>query len=159
MNWNSLPTFMVNSMTKIEPTLESMRKRANNFAYYLTVNDRKRYVYTAWDKLAELGIVGPGNRGKHSNHRKTDEVIFKGFRSHIKSFPCTGSIKKDEPQQTKYVLRNTFTHEIFTPKKDQCVFGMQYNNASHEEKVHLEGRYQNHIKNKQISREIKRADV
>ncbi|KAJ8869499.1 hypothetical protein PR048_028490 [Dryococelus australis] len=90
---------MVNSMKKIEPIRRSMRKRANNFVYYLTVNDRKvrvcktfflntlgvseRYAYIAWDKLDELDIVGPDNRGKHSNNiTKT---------SRMKSFPVIES--------------------------------------------------------------------
>ncbi|KAJ8886016.1 hypothetical protein PR048_012222 [Dryococelus australis] len=94
-------------VTKIEPIQKSMRKRANNFAYYLTVSGRKvrvsktfflntlgvseRYAYIAWDKLDELGIVGPDNRGKHSNHRKTDVVILEGIRRHTRSFPVIDS--------------------------------------------------------------------
>ncbi|KAJ8877878.1 hypothetical protein PR048_022337 [Dryococelus australis] len=172
-------TFTVNSMTKIEPTQKSMYKLANNFAYYLTVRVSEKYAYTAWDKLDELGIVGPDNRDKLSNNRKTDEVILEVIRSHIKSFPVrellltysnTKTLFRWEPinfstilaknvaQQKRYVLRNTRTR-FFSPKKDQCVFCMQYNNASREEKVHLDVRYQNHIKNKQTSREMKRSDM
>ncbi|KAJ8885118.1 hypothetical protein PR048_011314 [Dryococelus australis] len=142
-------TSMVNSMTKIEPTQKSMSKRANNFAYYLTVSDRKVRVcktlflntlgvsesWTNYALLAKTIVTSTVIT------EKTDEVILEGFLSH------------------KILPRNSHYERFLTPKKDQCVFCMQYNNASHEKKVHLEGSYQNHIKNKQISREMKRADV
>ncbi|KAJ8885944.1 hypothetical protein PR048_012150 [Dryococelus australis] len=117
----------------------------------------KRYTIVYMD---ELGIVGPDNLGKHRNHRKTDEVILEGIRSHIKSFPVVESHYLRT--QTRF-LNCTGTHALvfnneiklgfLTPKKNQCEFFMQYTKASHR----CIGK--NHNKNKQISREMKRADV
>ncbi|KAJ8892967.1 hypothetical protein PR048_005548 [Dryococelus australis] len=113
-----------------------MRKCANNFTYYLTVNDRKvsvcktfflntlvvseRYAYTAWDKLDEPGIVGADNRCKHSNHRKTDEVILEGIRNHIKSFLVIESHYLRTQTRTFYLDGSLSISQLFRLHKEKC---------------------------------------
>ncbi|KAJ8886460.1 hypothetical protein PR048_012671 [Dryococelus australis] len=193
-------TFMVNSMTNIQPTQKSIHKRANNF--YLTANDRKvkslqnillEYFRSKREVcLYSMGqvvqtivastVIAEKERGyitRDSQSRKilpcnrksllmysNTKTIFRWELIDFSNVPAVYSKKCSTANEVrakehtyKRVLNNELNLGFFTPKKDQSVVCMQYNNASHEKKVHLEGTYQNHIKNKQTSREMKRADV
>ncbi|KAJ8881832.1 hypothetical protein PR048_018318 [Dryococelus australis] len=106
-------TFMVNSITKIEPTQKSMRKRANYFVYYLTVNNRKvRFCKTFFLNtlgLDELDTVGPDNRGKHSNHINKLEYITRDSQTH-----------KILPRNRKPLLTSLSISQLHQLYKEKC---------------------------------------
>lgn len=56
------------------------------------------------------------------------------------------------------IFNNNFNISFFTPKKDQCDLCCSYNNARENEKEVIQKEYDNHIKEKVLSRWEKEED-
>lgn len=134
------------------------------------------------------GIIVEDLRGKHGNHSRVDNNIKDNLRNFIKAIPKIEShycrvdtqkeyidgsktiveiyrdyVKQCEEKSANYIMFNRifngeFNIAFYQPKKDQCEDCVAYNNATGEDKNRLKSKYENHLKEKELSRMEKVKD-
>ncbi|CAH1102894.1 unnamed protein product [Psylliodes chrysocephalus] len=173
--------FLSKHMELITPKYRYVRAASNrrlNFAFYFKTSEGKklrvckkffkntldindRTVLTVRDKTLLSGIVSADGRGKHKNHKKISVNLKNDVREHIQSIPRIES----------HYLRAQTSREFIDGSKtiaptsiettnlhDQCSLCFQYNTADEKGKENLKLQYDEHLKEKVLSRKDKEED-
>nr|CAI5833693.1 unnamed protein product [Callosobruchus analis] len=127
---------------KYRYTREGSNRRMNN-AFYFIVRDTK-YRPLLSEQIQQR--IHDGGKSLSQLHR--DYV--------------DNCIQKGEPYANYLMFSRIFNYEyniaFFSPKKDQCEDCMAFKVASDEEKISLKDDYENHLKEKELSRREKEND-
>nr|CAI5827309.1 unnamed protein product [Callosobruchus analis] len=111
-------------------------------------------------------MITEDGRGKHGNHfrSKSSREYIDGGKSlsQLHRDYVDNCIQKGETYANYLMFSRIFNYEyniaFFSPKKDQCEDCMAFKVASDEEKISLKDEYENHLKEKELSRGEKKND-